>query len=314
MFERLKLQTGPNATVAIEPGDDSNELLISVDTMVPGVHYWPEVNPTAIGAKLAAVNLSDIAAMGGDPVAATLHVTGLDPQAPRDALWLANFADGLNQTLDAHRASLAGTTIARGPVTLTLQIYGRCPPGRALRRDGARADDALYVSGTLGDAALALALELLDDAGGLEATIAARLHRPTPRVAIGRALRGHATAAIDLSDGLAGDLGHICAASQLGAVIEPRSLPRSAAFDTLVGARDPLALCLSGGDDYELLFTAPSASQEALSQIAARHECPLTRIGYMTNQRTGVWLESSPGRFEPVPSTSYDHFAGRSPD
>jgi thiamine-monophosphate kinase len=235
------------------------ELVLAADAMVAGVHFLPDDPPETIGRKLLRVNLSDLAAMGADPLAylmtvALPHGTGDD--------WLAAFAQGLAaDQAEYGLAVLGGDTVGTpGPLTLSLTILGTVEPGRALRRGGARPGDGLFVTGTIGDGVLGLAAARRGEAGSL----ATRYRLPTPRLAEGRALLGVATACMDVSDGLVQDLGHICRASGCGAVLHAERVPRSAPAE---GA--PVATLITGGDDYELLFAAPALPEGF----------PATRIG-----------------------------------
>lgn len=307
MLDRLKLALGGDHFLPQSIAGPSEDLLVTCDTMVPGVHYFADVDAVWVGRKLAAVNLSDIAAMGGTPKAALLQVSGVDPAAPQGALWLDEFARGLFEWLDSHDVSLLGTSVSRGAPVHTLQLIGSVSRGDSLRRDLAQVGDRIFVSGTIGDAALALALELRPDTAGLESLISARLHHPSPRVKLGRSLLGIATAAIDISDGLAGDLGHITNRSAVGAILRTDSLPRSVAFNTLIGVRDPVHLCLTGGDDYELCFTAPASAAARLSAISEELDIPITEVGEITQER-GIILEYANGTRTPLESTGYQHF------
>jgi thiamine-monophosphate kinase len=284
------------------------ELAFSVDMLVEGRHFLPDVDPAALGHKVLAVSLSDLAAVGATPRWALL--AGALPEA--DEAWLAAFAHGLFALADRHGVTLIGGDTTRGPRNLCLTIIGELPAGTALVRAGARAGDDVYVSGTLGDAALALAgLERRMAMDG--ATLAAlrpRLERPEPRVALGARLRGLATAAIDLSDGLTGDLQHILDASGVGAQVELARIPRSAPLDGLLhGATRSVALAclLAGGDDYELCFTAPSAHRAALDALAGDLGLALARIGVAT-AAPGLRVHDERGaRLADLPR-AFDHF------
>ncbi len=312
---RARVRSAPGVTLGI--GDDAallaptagEELVVTCDTMVAGVHFPLDTPPADVGYKLAAVNLSDLAAMGATPRWCTLALTlpSLDPG------YVDPLLTGLLALAEAHAMALVGGDTTRGPLTLTLTAFGSLPAGTALRRDGARAGDAVYVSGTLGDAAAALALrgtriDASDGEGKLARTrLQQRLARPTPRVALGEALRGVAHACIDISDGLAADLGHICRQSGLAAVIEADALPASRALLPLVAdARQRLRLQL-GGDDYELCFALPPEREPLLAAIAAQAHVPLTRIGTL-GPGEGVHLIDADGRVVAPPVAGYDHF------
>lgn len=305
----------PNPAVALGIGDDcallqpapGMQLAISCDMLVEGRHFFADVDPEALGHKALAVNLSDLAASGARPLAFTLALS-----LPRaDEAWLAAFARGLFALADAHGCTLMGGDTTRGPLNLCLTVFGEVPAGQALLRAGARPGDELWVSGTLGDARLAL--EALQGRRALppELLPAARLRleRPTPRVALGLALRGIATAAMDLSDGLAGDLGHLLQASHCGARLDAAALTElPATRDAALDAETRLGLVLGGGDDYELLFAAPAASAEAVRAAGRVAGVPLTRIGLLETE-PGLRVIDAQGRPLVGPYASFDHFA-----
>jgi thiamine-monophosphate kinase len=265
------------ALLAPRPG---MALAVSTDMLVEGRHFVSTVPPQALGHKALAVNLSDLAAMGAEPLAFTLALA-----LPRaDEAWLQAFSSGLLSLADAHACALVGGDTTAGPLNLCITVFGQVPPGQALRRDAARVGDDIYVSGTLGDARLAL--EMLR--GTVEMNSAAwhrarqRLERPTPRVALGQALRGVAHACADVSDGLVGDLGHILEASRVNAVLWADALLASSAVSNDVRAlprEQALTCALAGGDDYELVFTAPPQARDAVTQAATQATTPVTRIG-----------------------------------
>jgi len=293
------------AVVDLAPG---MELVLAVDMMVEGRHFLAGADAESLGHKVLAVNLSDIAAMGARPRWALL--AGALPDA--DDAWLAAFTRGLFALADAHGVSLIGGDTTRGPRTLSLTIAGEVPRGEAITRGGAQPDDDVWVSGTLGDAMLGLAAieGRFDVAGDELAGLRARLDRPTPRVALGRALRGIATAMIDVSDGVTGDLGHILEMSGVGATVDIDALPRSAVLDRcLAGAarETALACLLSGGDDYELCFTAPIARRDEVVRAAGAAGVTVARIGAITSGSALVLRDAS-GATLPVPR-SFDHFA-----
>ena len=284
------------------------ELAFSVDMLVEGRHFRADVDPAALGHKVLAVNLSDLAAVGATPRWALL--AGALPEA--DDAWLGAFARGLFALADRHGVTLIGGDTTRGPRNLCLTIIGELPAGTALARAGARGGDDVYVSGTLGDAALALAgLErrIPMDAATL-ATLRPRLERPEPRVALGLRLRGMASAAIDLSDGLTGDLQHILDASGVGAQVELARIPRSAPLDAELGGATrsvALACLLAGGDDYELCFTAPPAHRAALDVAAGDIGIVLTRIGVVTPE-AGLHVRDEQGALLADVPRAFDHF------
>jgi thiamine-monophosphate kinase len=298
------------ADVVLGIGDDAallrvpegQELVVTVDTLVAGVHFPPDTAPESIGHKALAVNLSDLAAMGATPAWATLALTL--PAADHD--WLRAFAEGFFTLADAHAVRLVGGDTTRGPLSLTVQAMGWVPRGQALRRAGARAGDAILVSGTLGDAALAL--RQLPTA---DPVLRARLERPQPRLAAGQALRDLASSAIDLSDGLLADLGHVATASGVAAELWVDALPRSARFRaSLGGAEQPAwyALPLAGGDDYELCFTLPPTRLEAMRERMARLDLPVTQVGWIRAGQ-GITCHHEDGRDYRPAAAGYDHFA-----
>ncbi len=301
--------------VVLGVGDDAallqpspgHQLAISTDMLVEGRHFFAGAEPEALGHKALAVNLSDLAAMGARPLGVTLALA----LPAVDEAWLGAFARGLFALADAHACPLIGGDTTRGPLTLSLTVMGEVEPGQALRRDAARPGDDLWLSGRTGEARLALAIRR-DEAwarGARDAlgTVAARMDRPTPRVGLGRALAGVARAALDVSDGLAGDLGHILAASGVGAVIDETALPVAPALAGL-DAASRRACLLAGGDDYELLFTADPAAREAVQAAGLRSGTPVTRIGRI-EAGAGLWLLAAGGAREPLAARGFDHFA-----
>jgi len=273
---------GDDAALVAVPPD--TELVVATDTLVAGVHF-PQGSPaTSIGHRALAVNLSDLAAMGARAAWALLALT--IPRA--EEAWLAEFAAGLAALARAHGVALVGGDTTRGPLTVTVQLLGTVPPGAALRRCGGRAGDALFVSGTPGDAAAGLALEerrLAAEPLAL-AYLRERFLRPTPRMALGERLRGHASACIDVSDGLLGDAGKLARASQTGVEISFAAVPVSEPLVRAVGEEQARTLALTGGDDYELLF---AVHPEKVSAMLA--ELPPERWGYT---RIGA-LRAAPG-------------------
>ena len=284
-------------------------LAISADMLVEGTHFFKGADAEALGHKTLAVNLSDLAAMGAVPRWATLALAL--PQA--DARWLAAFSRGFMRLARAHGVDLIGGDTTRGPRNLCVQIMGEVPVGKALRRDGARAGDEVWVSGTLGDAAMAVASRNNKIRLSARQSAAAlwRLDRPVPRVALGLALRGIAHSAIDISDGLLSDLGHICERSRVSAVIECDALPRSALMRACAGHPIAQRALLSGGDDYELCFTAPPARHAAVLLAAARARVPVTCVGRMVRAPAGaVGVAVIDGDGLPLRMTQrgFDHF------
>lgn len=308
-----------NPAVALGIGDDcallqpapDTQLAISSDMLVESRHFFPDVDPATLGHKALAVNLSDLAACGARPLAFTLALSLPQP----DETWLAAFARGLFALADTHDCQLIGGDTTRGPLNICVTVFGEVPvtDGRsqALLRSGARPGDELWVSGTLGDARLAL--EALQGRRGLPSAALqaarARLEQPTPRVALGLALRGVASAALDVSDGLLGDLGHILRASDCGARIDTAlAAPLLATPDVPLDEDTRLSLVLAGGDDYELLFTAPASRREAVIAAGLASGTPVTRIGRIEAE-PGVRLMDALGRPVQGDYASFDHFA-----
>lgn len=271
------------------------ELVVTSDTLIAGRHFPAETGAGDIGWKSLAVNLSDLAAMGARPRWFTLALTLPDA----DDTWLAGFAAGLRTLADAHGVALVGGDTTRGPLSITITALGEVPAGQVLRRDGARPGDAICVTGTLGDAALAL-----QQGSAADATLRARLDRPTPRIDAGLSLRGLAHAALDLSDGLFGDLRHILDASRVGAVLEVDALPMSSAFRAGAAAASRRALQLAGGDDYELCVCLPA---DAVDRAAARLDVPLTRVGRITAEPQLCLVDAAGHTITPS-FTAYSHF------
>ncbi len=290
------------ALLAPAPG---MQLAVSTDMLIEGRHFLSTVDPRRLGHKCLAVNLSDLAACGARPLAFTLGLSL--PQA--DEAWLAPFSQGLLGLADEHGCELVGGDTTRGPLAISITIFGEVPAGQALLRSGARAGDEVWVSGHLGDARLALEVfrgTRQAPQAAFEAA-RARMELPTPRVALGLALRGIASAAIDVSDGLLGDLAHILERSQVGALVEADAVPVGAAL-----AAQPPALqrefSLNGGDDYELCFTAPADRHRFVLAAAARAGVPVTRIGRVV-QPPGLQLVDGNGQPLTIASRSFDHFA-----
>jgi len=290
------------ALVSVSHGMD---LAVSTDTLVSGTHFFPDVDPETLGHKALAVNLSDMAAMGAMPYWSTLALTM--PEVNDE--WLAKFAKGFFDLAEEFNVSLIGGDTTRGPLSLTVTIMGEVPAGAALRRSGARVGNDIWVSGNLGDAALAVAhrkgrIKLTE---GDYMEVAMRLYEPTPRVNLGQALRGLATSAIDISDGLLGDLGHICALSGAGAVVEGDRLPVSETGADYVDSRAGLTAVGAGGDDYDLCFTAPAGARDSIEDLVNMLGVPLSRIGEIRAGK-GVSLVAADGRPIPVDVEGFDHF------
>jgi thiamine-monophosphate kinase len=314
----------PNDNVALGIGDDcallqpadGMQLAISSDMLVEGLHFFADVDPSALGHKALAVNLSDLAACGAKPLAFTLALSM--PKA--DEAWLAPFSRGLLTLAAKHNCALIGGDTTQGPLNICITVFGEVPKNMALLRSGAKAGDDIYVSGTLGDARLALEamrgnVTLTEQAF---ATARKRLESPTPRVTLGIALRGIASSAIDVSDGLLGDLAHILKQSQVGAVIDTSiamELIAVQSINTLATtqllpqftSQKQMQYVFSGGDDYELAFTAPASQRNAVQAAAAASNTPVTRIGQI-EAALGLRLIDDQGK--PVKNSfeSWDHF------
>ena len=285
-------------------------LVVTTDTLIAGVHFFERDPPRLIGQKLLRVNLSDLAAMGAKP---KVYFLALALPAGFDEVWLAGFCEGLRDDQSEFAITLAGgdTTAIPGPVTLTVTALGEVPKNQALLRSGATAGDTIFVSGTIGDAALGLRV-LRGEIGGIRGELRdfliSRYHVPQPRVTLGMALRGLAHAAIDVSDGLVGDLQHVCEASSVGADIEWPRVPLSdAARDVLAVDPEFRSVVLGGGDDYELLFTAAPESSAAIAAAGAKCGVPITAIGRI-RKGDGVTVRDSNGGEIAVAAAGYRHF------
>ena len=309
--------TGPGSPVALGIGDDcalllpraGTQLAISCDMLVEGRHFLPTVSPELLGHKALAVNLSDLAACGAKPLAFTLALAL--PEV--NANWLQGFSRGLFALADAHQCRLVGGDTTRGPLNICITVFGEVPvvdgQSQALLRSGARAGDDIWFSGTLGDARLALEVfrgHLSVDADTFSQA-RVRMERPTPRVELGLALRGIASAAIDISDGLLGDLSHILKASHVGASIQTELAIAMLGARTAVTSQQALQWVLSGGDDYELAFTAPVARREAVHNAGQQSGTPVTRIGHIT-AAAGLRLLDGNGVALANTFGSFDHF------
>ena len=314
LIERYFTYPAPHAVLGV--GDDAAlvraapgmEIAISTDMLVCGRHFFPDADPARLGHKTLAVNLSDMAAMGAEPRWATLSLA-----LPRiDTAWVRAFMRGFMRLARRHGTDLVGGDTTRGPLTLCAQIMGVVPRGRALRRDGARVGDDVWVSGTLGDAALAVAAgnQVLRMNPADRKRAQRRLDLPVPRIELGVALRGIARSAIDVSDGLVADLGHICERSKLAAEVELERMPASRLLARCADARLARNALLAGGDDYELCFTAPVAAREKVELAARSVRVPVTRIGRM-KKAAGAGARvtvTSAGREIKLARAGYDHF------
>ena len=306
--EDVRLGIGDDAALLAVPVGQL--LAVSTDSLVAGVHFAHGADARDLGAKALAVNLSDLAAMGATPAWATLALTL--PEA--DARWVDDFADGFASLAGEYKLALVGGDTTRGPLSITVTVHGFVPEGKALRRDHARVGDGVFVTGTLGDAAAGLRLRL--QRGGAASALPElahealllRLHRPTPRVAQGLVLRDRAHACIDISDGLIAYLGHVCAASGVGANIDAAHLPASSALLAWGDDAERLALQLGGGDDYELCFTAAPDVAQALLEDLARSGCGATCIGEIV-AGSGVRVRDADGQPLVPAHAGWQHFA-----
>jgi thiamine-monophosphate kinase len=293
------------AVVGVAPG---NELVICTDTLVAGVHFPLDTRAADIGWKSLAVNLSDLAAMGALPAWATLALTL--PSA--DADFVADFADGFAALAAQHEVALIGGDTTRGPLSITVTAHGFVPVGKALRRHGAKVGDAVFVTGTLGDAAAGLrclqeSAARSVDPQALDQFLIERLNRPQPRIAAGLALRELASACIDVSDGLLADLGHVATRSGVGIEIGERCLPASAALFDRFDADTCVAFQMAGGDDYELAFTISESVVEIMLAAMAKIDCRVSRIGRVIAE-AGVHVLDQDGKRKMTVDKGWEHF------
>lgn len=310
LIERIRRRSATRDDVILGIGDDAaivqvpagRQLVIATDTINRGIHFPDNTAPADIGWKALAVNLSDLAAMGAEPAWCTLSLS----LPSGDAAWVDAFLDGFLELAARHRVALIGGDTTRGPLSVSVTVHGFVEPVRALRRSGARVGDDVWVTGTLGEAAGALAQWRAGAA--VDPALRARLDRPTPRIATGMLINGLAHACVDVSDGLLADLQHLCTASDVGSEVDLESLPTSpvlvAAFDT----QRCLALQATGGDDYELCFTTSSTARGAIERIAIESETPITRIGRIVAGQ-GTRALRADGSEWIAPSSGFVHFA-----
>jgi thiamine-monophosphate kinase len=304
LFDNVKVGIGDDGAVLRTRSDQ--DLVVVTDTLVEGVHFSNEISPADLGHKTLAVNLSDLAAMGAEPDWVLLNL--VLPAA--DSKWLEELSIGFFSLADRYNVTLVGGDTSYGPLNLTVTAGGWVPQGQALCRSGARNGDLIYVSGTVGDAALGLQLlsgsdRRLSDG---ENRVIERLHRPEPRTLLGKALRPWATAAIDLSDGLGADLAHVVVASGgLGAVIEEDCLPLSAEALQLRTRKQLIPIALGGGDDYELCFCVPPECRGEIDRLGNQLRIPLTMIGKI-DSTPGVWLVGESGIREQYRSGGHRHY------
>jgi thiamine-monophosphate kinase len=297
----IKQGIGDDAAIVSIPS--GMELALSVDTLVQDVHFFANTRPEDVGYKALAVNLSDLAAMGAEPRWATLSLTL--PEA--DQAWLEKFTQGFFELAGQTSVTLIGGDLSRGPLSITVQAHGLLPEGKAIMRNNAQLNDLIYVSGQLGDAGLAL--KVLNKSVTIPKenhnNVFNCLNRPNPRIELGMTLRDIATSAIDISDGLVTDLGHILDASQCGAILNPEVLPLSKAFDGL-STEEAWEIALTSGDDYELCFTI-SADKKFVLDNEFRLDIPLTRIGTIVPEAGMQWIKSDGTNFN-LTGSGYQHF------
>ena len=318
LIARIRARASNTRTdVVLGIGDDAallqvpsgQQLVVAMDTLNAGVHFPEDTAPADIGWKALAVNLSDLAAMGATPAWCTLSLSLPDAATA----FLDGFLDGFLALAAMHQIALVGGDTTRGPLSICVTAHGLVDAGTALRRDAACVGDDIWVSGTLGDAAAALAqwkakrgqVHFLQE-NEPDPFLFARLNWPTPRVALGRALRGIAHACIDVSDGLLADLGHVCAASGVGAQVDVDALPASDALLAAFDADTCRGLQATGGDDYELCFTAPPEARDAIDAAALQSATVVTRIGVVTTC-LGVVARSADAQWS-APAAGWMHF------
>jgi thiamine-monophosphate kinase len=300
----VKAGVGDDAALLAFPAD--KELVVTTDTLVAGVHFPHGSPPASIGHRALAASLSDVAAMGARPAWALLALTL--PEA--DEAWLAEFAAGFGALARDHKVALVGGDTTQGPLCVTVQVLGLIRPGTALRRSGGHPGDALFVSGTPGDAAAGLALEQgrLQVAAQARDYLRDRFLLPSPRLALGERLRDYASACIDVSDGLMGDAGKLARASGAGLQLDFGALPVSESLLSAVGEEAARKLALTGGDDYELCFSVPAEHLERLEVDLPRQRWGYTRIGSLTDSAAGTVLTRA-GTVMEFSHSGYEHFS-----
>lgn len=310
LIDRIRRRAATRTDVVLGIGDDAallrvpadRLLVVATDTLNGGVHFPADTAAADIGWKALAVNLSDLAAMGAQPAWCTLSLS----MPGGDGAWVDGFLDGFLELASQHDVALVSGDTTRGPLSVCVAIHGFVAEGRALRRDGARAGDDVWITGTLGDAAAALSQWRAG--GAADPALRARLDRPTPRVAAGLALAGIAHACIDVSDGLLADICHLCTASGVGAEIEVDALPASGALRSTFTAETQRMLQATGGDDYELCFTAAAGSRDAIVVIVQETQVAISRIGRIVPGH-GVRALCADGSEWTPPRAGYAHFA-----
>ncbi|MFW2403114.1 MAG: thiamine-phosphate kinase [Gammaproteobacteria bacterium] len=306
MLDREDVRVGIGDDAAVTRIDAGSELVVATDTLVAGTHFPADTPAHALGHRCLAVNLSDVAAMGAEPLWCTLALTL--PEGSAD--WVDAFSSGFMALANAHKVALVGGDTTRGPLSVTVTIHGRVAPGTAVLRGGAAAGQGIYVTGRVGAAAAGLALlqAANDDASRSQRDLVRRFLYPEPRVDEGRALSGVASAMIDLSDGLNVDLSRVLRASGVGAELTVESLPLDPAAIECFGGARATDFALSGGDDYELCFTVPRGAEEGLRKAASNWSCGISRIGTTVAGDDASWSEN--GCAFDVSDNSFRHFDG----
>lgn len=304
--KRSDVITGVGDDGAVIQVRDGHDLVVTTDTMVSGTHFFANDDPRALGHKLVTVNVSDLAAMGAEPAWLSLALT----MPEINQTWLKQFSAGVNETAEYYNCQLVGGDTTRGPLSLTMTAKGLVPRGKALTRSGAKVGDYIYVTGTLGDAALGLKLQqgLHQVSKKHHTHILQRFQYPSARVALGQALRNIANSAMDLSDGLYGDIQHILRRSSVGASIDVQKLPLSQALKDSCDNASAFALALSGGEDYELLFTVPENKRGSLDVLLSPYGVALTCIGRITGVAGKLELKNGEQTFNYQPQ-GFKHFA-----
>jgi len=310
LIERIRRRAVTRSDVVLGIGDDAaivqvpsdRQLVIATDTINRGIHFPDNTAPADIGWKALAVNLSDLASMGAEPAWCTLSLS----LPSCDVAWVDAFLDGFLDLAAQHHVALIGGDTTRGPLSVSVTVHGFVAPGRALRRSGARVGDDVWVSGTLGDAAGALAQWR---AGAtVQPALRARLDRPMPRLVLGERIVGLAHACVDISDGLLADLQHVCAASGVGSEIELAALPASAELIAAFEIARRQAIQATGGDDYELCFTAPPSARAVIETLAVGTVTPVTRVGRIVAGNNTRALQADGSEWS-APSAGFVHFA-----
>lgn len=304
--KRRDVETGIGDDCALLKVNGCHIIAISTDTLVEGTHFLEDIDPSDLGYKALAVNLSDLAAMGADPAWLTLALTLPDVNES----WLQAFSDSLFEQLSYYDMQLIGGDTTRGPLAMTLSVHGLIPEGKAIKRSGAKMGDWIYVTGSLGDSAAGLAVlqqHLSIDDKNTRQYLLNRHLRPTPRILQGQALRHLASAAIDISDGLMADLSHLLQASHAGARLHLEKIPLSSQLQAVATCDQAMQWALSGGEDYELCFTVPELNRGALAVALDHLGVPYTCIGQICTQQEGLSLLQD-GKVTGRPASGFDHF------